>query len=63
MEGSELMLIAMSDITGLSNAEVNNRGFAVEVAKYWPLREQFWLDQLSDARDDDIIFYLRRSPF
>ena len=58
VEGSDITLrIAMSaDGNGLSNAEINNRGFATEVAKYWPLREKFWLDQLGDVLDKSVIF-------
>src|SRR5579872_911663 len=45
VEGSELALqLAMSSLN-LSNAEINNRGFAIEIARYWPIREKFWFDQ------------------
>src|SRR5260370_20334070 len=44
-EGTEIALELTSD-RSLSNAEINDRGFAIEVAKYWPIREKFWLDQL-----------------
>lgn len=57
IEGTELALqIALEGTEGLSNAEVNDRGFAIEIAKHWPLREKFWLDQLGDMHDMDIIF-------
>jgi hypothetical protein len=57
IEGTELALeIAMNNDEGLSNDEVNDRGFAIEVAKYWPLREQFWLGELDDVIDKDVIF-------
>src|SRR5205807_1472182 len=57
VEGSQLALqIALNNNEGLSNAEVNNRGFAIEIAKYWPLREQFWLDRLSDIKNRDLLF-------
>ena len=47
IEGTQLALqIAMNNDAGFSNEEVNTRGFAIEVAKYWPLREQFWLGEL-----------------
>jgi hypothetical protein len=34
----------------------NTRGFAEEVVKYWPRREQFWADKLKDVQDKDAIF-------
>jgi SpoVK/Ycf46/Vps4 family AAA+-type ATPase len=40
----------------LSSVELSLRASAVEVAKYWPLRERFWLDQLSDMHGKDIVF-------
>jgi hypothetical protein len=58
VEGSDLALsIAMSeDGNGLSNSEINSRGFAIEVANYWPLREAYWLQQMTDVLDKDVIF-------
>ncbi len=58
VEGSDIALrLAMSDDgNGLSNAEINDRGFATEVAKYWPLREAFWLDQLRDVLEREVVF-------
>jgi hypothetical protein len=56
-EGTEIALhIAMHNTENLSNAEVNDRGFAIEVAKYWPVREKFWLDQLDDVKHRDLVF-------
>jgi hypothetical protein len=58
LEGSDIALrIAMSDDgNGLSNAEINDCGFATEVAKYWPLREAFWLGELRDVLDKEVVF-------
>jgi hypothetical protein len=56
VEGSQLALeLAMGD-NQFSNAEINDRGFAIEVAKFWPRREQFWLQQLGDVLDKEVIF-------
>jgi hypothetical protein len=56
-DGSQLIKDApMEDDEGLSNEEINDRGFAIEVSKYWPRREQFWLHQLSDVLDKNLIF-------
>src|SRR5215813_7512570 len=58
VEGSDIALHIFMSVcgNGLSNAEINNRGFATEVAKYWPLRERYWLDQLGDVLDKEVIF-------
>lgn len=57
VEGSSLALqIAMNNEEGLSNEQINSRGFAIEVARYWPLREQYWLDQLCDVVEKDVVF-------
>lgn len=57
VECSDLMRqFDMNSEERLSDVEVSDRAFAVEVAKYWPLREQYWLDQLSDVLDKDVIF-------
>ena len=46
----------MKDNEGLSTAEVNLRGFAIEVARYWPRRGKCWLEQLADVCDKDVVF-------
>ena len=56
IEGSQLALQLATGDNPLSNAEINDRGFAIEVAKYWPLREQFWFVQLRDVQDKEVIF-------
>jgi hypothetical protein len=57
VEGSDLALqIALRSSQDLSSAEVSDRRFAIEVTKYWPLRETFWFDQLSDSKNRDLIF-------
>ena len=53
IEGSALPVrFATSD----DRTDYNERGFATEVVKYWPLREQFWLDQLHDVVGKDVVF-------
>lgn len=39
-----------------SNEEAFLRGRAIEVAKHWPRREKFWLEQLHDVATRDVIF-------
>jgi hypothetical protein len=55
-EGSYLAFrLAMED-GSLSNAEINRRGYAIEAGKYWPRREKYWLEQLGDVKDKNVIF-------
>lgn len=57
VEGGELFMpMVMADQDGLSNEQIETIAFATEVAKYWPLREKFWLDQLGDVLDKRVIF-------
>lgn len=53
VEGSTL---ALQFATGHDPTDYNERGFATEVVKYWPLRERYWLDQLHDVLNKDIVF-------
>jgi len=56
-EGTEIALqIFMHDAENRSNSEINDRGFAIEVARYWPIREKYWLDQLDDVKQQDLVF-------
>jgi hypothetical protein len=57
VEGTTLGLqIFMRNDENLSNDECSDRGFAIEIARYWPLRERYWLDQLGDVKDKDVVF-------
>jgi hypothetical protein len=57
VEGGELFMpMVMADQDGLTNEQIETIAFATEVAKYWPLREKFWLDQLGDVIDKSVIF-------
>jgi hypothetical protein len=40
----------------LSDEECRKQGHAKWIGKSWPPREQFWLDQLRDVVDKDVIF-------
>jgi len=42
---------AMDDVP-----DYNTRGFAEEVVKYWPRREQFWAEKLKAVQGKDAIF-------
>lgn len=48
--------IFMRDTKNLSNAEINDLAFAIEVARFWPVRENFWLSQLDDVKHQDLVF-------
>jgi hypothetical protein len=50
------MPMVMADQDSLTNEQIETIAFATEVAKYWPLREKFWLDQLGDVLDKSVIF-------
>ena len=46
----------MSDEAGLSNDEIFCKARAIEIARYFPLRERFWLNRLNGCRDAQAIF-------
>jgi hypothetical protein len=51
----ELELFMHGDM-GLSSDEIRNRARAIEIARYFPIRERFWLERLSDCLDRDGVF-------
>src|SRR5262249_46545751 len=55
-EGSDIALDLAMQWNDLANDEINNVGFATEIAKYWPLREKAWLDRISDVLSKVVIF-------
>jgi hypothetical protein len=56
-EASELSWnIWLTSGSNLSYDERSLRAEAIEMAKYWPRREQFWLAQLSDVCARDVVF-------
>lgn len=56
-DGQALELeIFMHDDTGLSNEEIRNRARAIEIGRYFPVREWFWLERLNGCRDHDAVF-------
>jgi hypothetical protein len=40
----------------LSNAEIEAKAGAIEIGRYFPMRERFWLQQLSDHLAADVAF-------
>jgi hypothetical protein len=57
VDGQALELqIFMHDATGLSNEEIRNRARAIEIGRYFPIRETFWLERLSGCRDHEAVF-------
>ncbi len=46
----------MSDREGLSNEEIFCRARAIEIGRYFPIRERFWLDRLCGCTDADVVF-------
>jgi hypothetical protein len=48
--------IFMGDREGLSHEEIFCRARAIEIGRYFPIRERFWLDRLYGCTDADVIF-------
>lgn len=48
--------IFMSDQQGMSHDEIFLKARAIEIGRYFPIRERFWLEQLGGCRDADAIF-------
>jgi hypothetical protein len=46
------------DPTDLTNQDLNDKGLALEIAKEWPKREQFWLDQIGQQAKDKVLFVI-----
>jgi hypothetical protein len=46
----------MHDHVGLSNEEIRNKAHAIEIGRYFPIRERFWLERVNVCRDRDAIF-------
>ena len=40
----------------LSDEETSARAGAIEILRYFPVREQFWLEQLEDVLREDVVF-------
>jgi len=40
----------------LSNDELTCKARAIEIAHYFPLREQFWLNKLQGCRETEVVF-------
>jgi hypothetical protein len=39
-----------------SQQEAQDRAIAIEMAKWWPIRERYWLSQLKDVAQTDVLF-------
>lgn len=50
------MAMFMSNEGSLSDDEIRNKARAIEIARYFPLRERFWLDRLEDYCNRDVLF-------
>jgi hypothetical protein len=48
--------IFKSSWDNLSDEEMDARGGAIELSKYFPLRERFWLKCIESFKDKDVIF-------
>jgi len=48
--------IFMSDREGMSNDEIFCKAHAIEIGRYFPVRERFWLERLHGCREVDAIF-------
>ncbi len=46
----------MRDRVGLSSEEIHNKARAIEIGRYFPIRERFWLERLNGCHDRDAIF-------
>jgi hypothetical protein len=56
-DGQSLELeIFMRDSKGLSNEEIFCKARAIEIGRYFPMREQFWLQRLNGFLDSGVVF-------
>jgi hypothetical protein len=56
-DGQELELeMFMHDDEGLSNDEIHLKARAIELGRYFPIRERFWLKGLVGCREQDAVF-------
>jgi hypothetical protein len=46
----------MHDDRNMTQQEIRAKARALEIAKYWRVREDFWLRKLNDLNSDDVIF-------
>ena len=54
LDGQTLQLqLFLRDQTGMSDDEIKLRGLAIEIARYFPIRERFWFDHLPAHRGRD----------
>jgi hypothetical protein len=56
-DGQTLELeIFMADTEGLPDDEIHLKGRAIELGRYFPIREKFWLDRLNGCRNQNAAF-------
>jgi hypothetical protein len=56
-DGQSLELeIFMRDGEGLSNEDIFCKARAIEIGRYFPMRERFWLQRLNGFLDSDVVF-------
>jgi hypothetical protein len=57
MDGQALEIdIFMHDKRGLASEEIRNKARAIEIGRFFPIRERFWLERLNGCRDRDAVF-------
>ncbi len=49
-------LFKSSESWELSNEEMDAKAGAIEMAQYFPIRERFWLEQLANRLDSEVVF-------
>jgi hypothetical protein len=56
-DGQSLELeIFMADTTGLSHDDIFRKARAIEICRYFPIRERFWLEQMNPAPNTAVVF-------
>jgi hypothetical protein len=48
--------IFMQDKRGLAREEIRNKARAIEIGRFFPIRERFWLERLNGCRDRHAVF-------
>ena len=48
------------DDWNISNDEARRKSWALDIGKYFEVRERFWLDKIADLKDKTVVFVLRR---
>jgi hypothetical protein len=56
MDRSAIGLELTREWNVLSSAELDAKAGAIEIARFFPMREQFWLNRLSKFREQGVVF-------